>query len=124
MVRLDQQYWTLCCVFVVKEDFADIRAYFSTTKWNRLCMAEKKRFLQIKENHLVMSSLGKPLILKYYFTEYIAIHTDTGGAAVHITAVCVCVCVCVCCCLCDGKKGGVREELCVCTCMNLSVTCV
>ncbi|CAL8357933.1 unnamed protein product [Gadus morhua 'NCC'] len=43
---------------VEEEDFADIRAYFSTTKWNRLCMAEKKRFLQIKENHLVMSSLG------------------------------------------------------------------
>ncbi|CAL8378915.1 unnamed protein product [Arctogadus glacialis] len=43
---------------VEEEDFADIRAYFSTTKWNRLCMAEKKRFLQIKENHLVLSSLG------------------------------------------------------------------
>ncbi|XP_056441394.1 histone-lysine N-methyltransferase PRDM7-like isoform X2 [Gadus chalcogrammus] len=43
---------------VEEEDFADIRAYFSTTKWNRLCMAEKKRFMQIKENHLVMSSLG------------------------------------------------------------------
>ncbi|XP_059900618.1 histone-lysine N-methyltransferase PRDM9-like isoform X5 [Gadus macrocephalus] len=43
---------------VEEEDFADIRAYFSTTKWNRLCMAEKKRFLQIKENHLVLASLG------------------------------------------------------------------
>ncbi|XP_030213580.1 histone-lysine N-methyltransferase PRDM9 isoform X1 [Gadus morhua] len=43
---------------VDEEDFVDIRAYFSTTKWNRLCMAEKKRFLQIKENHLVMSSLA------------------------------------------------------------------
>ncbi|CAL8240286.1 unnamed protein product [Gadus morhua 'NCC'] len=43
---------------VEEEDFADIRAYFSTTKWNRLCMAEKKRYLQIKENHLDMSSLG------------------------------------------------------------------
>ena len=70
-------------------------------------MAEKKRFLQIKENHLVMSSLGKPLILKYYFTEYIAIHTDTGGAAVHITAsfvsvcVCACACACVCVCVCE-----------------------
>ncbi|CAL8237735.1 unnamed protein product [Boreogadus saida] len=41
-----------------EEDFADIRAYFSTTKWNRLCMAEKKRFMQIKENHLVLASLG------------------------------------------------------------------
>ncbi|CAL8383231.1 unnamed protein product [Gadus morhua 'NCC'] len=41
---------------VEEEDFVDIN--FSTTKWNRLCMAEKKRFLQIKENHLVLASLG------------------------------------------------------------------
>ncbi|CAL8377674.1 unnamed protein product, partial [Gadus morhua 'NCC'] len=30
----------------------------STTKWNRLCMAEKKRFTQIEEKTLFMESLG------------------------------------------------------------------
>ncbi|CAL8314941.1 unnamed protein product [Boreogadus saida] len=44
-----------------QEDFADIRANFSTTKWNRLCMAEKKRFTQIEEKALFMESLGLSL---------------------------------------------------------------